>query len=261
MQTSPFFGRGKTADIPDGVVRVIKLKERSSDMLKNDLLLKNPIRLLEQESGQLLPAGGFGAVLARAGVGKTALIVQLALNSMLQGRRVLHISLEDPVQKVTLWYQEVLRHLVAPSSAPPLEKLWESLLPLRFIMTFRAEGFSVATLKERLNDLVQQGIFSPEVLIMDGMPFEDNAAALEALKTFARDMNLLVWFTVKTHRHEPAGQDGMPSQIQDMDHLFETLILLLPEGKDIHVRFLKGGDPQLQLRLDPATMLLKDDEP
>ena len=57
------------------------------------------------------PAGGFGAVLAHAGVGKTALLVQLALNSMLRSRNVLHVSLNDPVNKVNLWYSELFHHL------------------------------------------------------------------------------------------------------------------------------------------------------
>ena len=50
-------------------------------------------------------------MLARAGVGKTAILVQLALNTLLKGKNVLHISLNDPVKKVGLWYKEVFRHL------------------------------------------------------------------------------------------------------------------------------------------------------
>jgi ATP/maltotriose-dependent transcriptional regulator MalT len=42
-------------------------------------------------------------VLAPAGVGKTAFLVQLALNAMLQEKNVLHISLDEPVTKVSLW--------------------------------------------------------------------------------------------------------------------------------------------------------------
>lgn len=56
-------------------------------MLKNDLILRNPLRLMGQESDDILPTGGFGAVMARAGVGKTALLVQLALDSLLNGKK------------------------------------------------------------------------------------------------------------------------------------------------------------------------------
>ncbi len=64
-------------------------------MLKKELILQNPLRFLENETGDILLEGGFGAVLARAGVGKTAILVQLALNTILKGKNVLHISLDD----------------------------------------------------------------------------------------------------------------------------------------------------------------------
>ena len=78
-------------------------KGKEIKMLKKELVLKNPLRLMGYETDDILSEGGFGAVLARAGVGKTALLVQLALNNLLQNKNVLHISLDDPVKKVSLW--------------------------------------------------------------------------------------------------------------------------------------------------------------
>ena len=69
-------------------------------MLKKELRLQNPLRFMERENEDILPEGGLGAVIARAGVGKTAILVQLALNTLLKGKNVLHISLNDPVKKV-----------------------------------------------------------------------------------------------------------------------------------------------------------------
>ncbi len=85
-------------------------------MLKKDLTLRNPIRLLGKENQDILPKGGFGAVLARAGVGKTAIMVQLSLETLLRGKNVLHVSLSDPVNKVSLWYKEVF-HIRLASGA------------------------------------------------------------------------------------------------------------------------------------------------
>jgi hypothetical protein len=117
--------------------RVINLKERNLDMLKNDLILRNPLRLMGHENEAIVPQGGFGAVLARAGVGKTALIVQVALNTMLQQKNVLHVSLNDPVDKVNLWYQEVLNSLAHQYHVRQIKELWESIQMNRFIMTFK----------------------------------------------------------------------------------------------------------------------------
>lgn len=154
----PDCAQGKTCASPVSG-NVIYLKERNFKMLKKDLILRNPLRLLGNEKEAILPPGGFGAILARAGVGKTSLMVQLALNSLLDSDNVLHISLNDPVKKVSLWYDEVFRHIAEKYRLTQLDQLWDVILPHRFIMTFKVEGFSVPKLEERLTDLIEQGIF------------------------------------------------------------------------------------------------------
>ena len=244
----------------DHTADIIVLKERFLDMLKKDLILRNPLRLMGHEADDVLQTGQFGAVLARAGVGKTAFLVQLALNKMLRGNKVLHISLEDPVNKVNLWYQEVWRHIASEYQSPQAQQLWESLIPHRFIMTFRVEGFSVPKLEERLNDLTEQGIFTPRMLIIDGLPFDNDSAddTLEAFGRLASDRGLHAWFTMLTHRHETPGPGGIPQQLQRVDHRFNVAIQLLPREQHIEILPLKGGptDPP-QLFLDPTTMLIQ----
>ena len=230
-------------------------------MLKNELISQNPLRLMTQDDENILPNGGFGAVLARAGVGKTALLVQLALNSLMRNKNVLHISLADPVNKVNLWYKEVFYHLTKSHDEKTSNELWESLLPHRFIMTFKVEGFSVPKLEERLTDLTEQNIFTPQAVFIDGLPFDQSQKEpLVDLKTFAKNQNLYVWFSMQTHRHEKPGPEGLPVQLQNVADLFDAAILLEPEGKDIHLRVLLGESANIdhpELRLDPATMLIK----
>jgi len=217
---------------------------------------------MTHDNENILPQGGFGAVLARAGVGKTALLVQLALNWLLRNKSVLHISLNDPVDKVSLWYKEVFHHLTKSHDSKASNELWESLLPHRFIMTFKVEGFSVPKLEERLTDLKEQDIFSPRAVFIDGLPFnESQEQLLYDLKTFAQNHALQVWFTAQTHRHEKPGADGMPAQLQNLTNLFDVAILLEPEGKEIHLKIILGkslNTDQPDLLLDPSTMLLKN---
>ena len=240
--------------------RVINLKERNLEMLKNDLILRNPLRLMGHENEAIVPEGGFGAVLARAGVGKTALIVQVALNTMLQQKNVLHVSLADPVDKVNLWYQEVLNSLAHQYHVRQIKELWESVQMHRFIMTFKVEGFSVPKLEERVKDLTEQSIFNPHMVIIDGLPFDEQLRGpLEGLKTFSENHRLHLWFTVTTHRHEAPDENGLPIQLSAVADLFDAAIQLQPEGNKIHIRSLKGGPEGLssdQL-LDPATMLIQ----
>jgi hypothetical protein len=231
-------------------------------MLKQELILRNPLRQLGFETEDILPAGGFGAVLAHAGVGKTALLVQLAMNGMLRNRNVLHVSLNDPVNKVNLWYSELFHHLAGHDEGKQITRLWESVLPHRFIMTFRVESFTVPKLEERLSDLSEQGIFSPAMMIIDGLHFNESLRAdLNDLKKLAARNGIHVWFTVHTHRHESPGADGLPVSFSAVAGLFDLVLELQPEHADIHIKLLRGkestpaGSPLL---LDPSTMLIKD---
>lgn len=234
-------------------------------MLKNDLIFRNPLRVMQKdESVDTLAEGGFGAVLARAGVGKTALLVQMALNSMLRGKKVLHISLNDPVNKVNLWYEEVFSHIARQYAVKQANELWNTLLPHRFIMTFRVEGFSVPKLEERLTDLTAQNIFTPHMIIIDGFPFnESTRVQLSELKDLANKHGCHMWFTVRTHRDEATDSSGMPRQLDSVADLFEMIIQLQPDGKEIHIRALKGREKEADesiLFLDPSTMLITDDK-
>ncbi len=231
-------------------------------MLKKDLLLRNPLRLMGYESEDILSKGGFGAVLARAGVGKTAFLVQLALNSMLRGQNVLHVSLDDPVKKVGLWYEEVLRNVASQYRVEQASQLWEAILPHRFIMTFKVESFTVPKLEERLADLTEQGIFFPQMTVIDGLPFDGTVGnILSELKSVAANHSMRAWFAVQTHRHEGRSQDGMPAALVSVADLFELIVELQPVEDQIHVRALKGKGASTAhpvLLLDPSTMLIQE---
>ena len=218
-----------------------------------------------RDADAILSPGKFGAILARAGVGKTALLVQIALNTLLTGKNVLHVSLNDPVDKVTLWYREVFGNLAKTYDARQIEQLWESLLPHRLIMTFKVEGFSVPKLEERLKDLSEQGIFTPDMVIIDGLPFDQSVPeSLDKLKSFFGNHGIQSWFTVRTHRNADPGPNGLPPMLAPVQDLFSVILQLEPTGKEINVRALKGENgcsEILQIKLDPATMLLKDTTP
>ena len=240
---------------------IIYIKERYFTMLKNDLILCNPLRVMGSEKEDILNAGELGAVLARAGVGKTAFLVQLSLNALLRDKNVLHISLIDPVDKVSLWYKEVFHLIAQQYKLDQMNQLWDSLLPHRFIMTFRVEGFSVPKLEERLADLMEQEIFRPQMIIVDGFPFDETVQQpLMEFQNLIQGHGMPAWFTVRTHRHEEPDPDGIPMQLAQTYDLFKIAIQLLPMGKEIHVKAIKGGEAfseQLDLRLDPSTMLIK----
>jgi len=181
---------------------------------------------------------------------------------MLSGQNILHISLNDPVQKVCLWYEEVIRNIIGRENIGRINQLWEEILPFRLIMTFRAEDFTVKKLEERISDLTEQGIFMPQVILIDGLAFNDDVRqCMIDLKKLAQNYALRVWFTVRTHRHEPLGPEGIPKQLLPVNDLMDVAIQLVPEKKEIRVELLKGGvdaESPPNLILDPSSLLVQD---
>jgi hypothetical protein len=229
-------------------------------MLTEDLIIRNPLQKIIG-AGNAVPKGGFGAVLARAGVGKTAFIVQVAMNGLLQHTNVLHISLGEPVQKVALWYEEVFRNSAEQNAPAEMTKLWESILVHRFIMTFQKNDFTAPKLEERLADLTEQAIFLPQIVLIDGLSFAPPQIELiHQLKTLAEKSDLRFWFTIRTHRDETPGENGLPNDMVSLADLFSVIIALDPRGQEVDVCLTKGGVTQPNpptLQLDPSTMLVR----
>ena len=210
-------------------------------MSENNLIFKNPMKFIKEDANRLLGDGQFGAVLARAGEGKTSFLMHLALDNLLRGKNVLHICLGQPIKKVCLWYEEVLLRISDQYELDNTNVMWEMILPHRFIMTFNIDDFSVKRLEERLNDLTEQGIFFPQIVLLDGLPFENAQASLSKLKTLANEHGFSAWFTVVTHRENNIEQpDDIPSPISQISDLFEAIVQLKPAGREINVQLIKG---------------------
>lgn len=230
-------------------------------MLKNELNLRNPLRYLGRGDSEILSEGSFGAVMAPAGVGKTAFLVQLAINAMLQDKHVLHVSMAEAVTKVSAWYEKLFQDFAWQHNFENGELLLREILPHRFIMTFRTEGFSVPKLEERMTDLTAQGVFRPDIIVIDRFPFRSPARdPLLELKGFAGKNRIRVWFSVTTHRHEAPAANGLPPALLGIDDLFDVILQLEPGCSGIQIRPFRGvpvNDPNDTLSLDPATMLLR----
>ncbi|MFO7568733.1 MAG: hypothetical protein R6W75_02965 [Smithellaceae bacterium] len=231
-------------------------------MIKKEMINRNPLTTLGYDHQDIMENGGLGAVLAYAGLGKTALLVQMALNTMLQEKSVLHVSLNDAVSKVDVWYRELFNDISEGNDAAEIQQYWEKIQTYRFIMTFRVEGFSVPKLDERMTDLMQQNIFKPHTMIIDGLKFDESGRGLLLeLKEMAQKYAMRIWFTVHTHRHEPPKEDGLPLSFLHVADLFDVLVQLAAKGPEVYIKGLKGQSPEAKkeaLLLDPASMLIKE---
>ncbi|PHR26803.1 MAG: hypothetical protein COA36_10935 [Desulfotalea sp.] len=225
----------------------------------NDLVVSNPLRALGLDA-KAEGKESMGLVMARAGLGKTAILVQFALDSMLLGNKVLHVSIGEGIDKTRNWYDDILALLTDGEKIESIPEIMKN----RMIMTFKESSFSKAMFVERLEDLVKQGIYQPECLIIDGYDFENNSKeSLEDFRNIMTEQGLkIIWFSAVRHRDdERVSKAGVPAPCHEVDGLFDTILLINPDGDAINLDIIKcdigSVDPGTSLSLDPATMLLK----
>ena len=229
-------------------------------MGNEELSAKNPLRALGLKSDGTDERRSLGLVMARAGLGKTAILVQFALDCMLLGNKVLHVSIGESVEKTRSWYDDILGRLTEGESLSDIPAIMKN----RMIMTFKESNFSNAKFEERLDDLVAQDIFCPDCLIIDGYDFDENDyKALEEFKSFMKDKGLkMVWFSAVSHRGDDRKSEaGVPAPCHEVDELFENVLLIKPTDDAILLDIVKcdscGIEPGTQLSLDPSTMLIQ----
>ena len=225
----------------------------------NDLVVNNTLRALgldEKADG----SEAMGLVMARAGLGKTAILVQFALDCMLLGNKVLHVSIGEGVDKTRSWYDDILALLTDGEKIESIPEIMQN----RMIMTFKESTFSKAMFEERLEDLVKQGIYQPECLIVDGYDFENNTKeSLQEFKNVMKEQGLkMIWFSAVCHREDDrVSAAGVPAPCHDVDDLFNTILLINPDDDGMKLDIIKCDtgsiDAGTSLSVDPSTMLLK----
>jgi len=232
-------------------------------MLREDFIKKNPLRVLQPAPGKDFPEYRMGLVMARAGLGKTSILVQVAIDNIFRGQRVLHVGIGDGLEKAKAWYDDIFKYIIENYSLDNALEVGEVIMRNRMIMTFKESAFSRPKLEERLNDLIYQNIFRPDCIIVDGFDFVNrDREALEDLRELVKILQIQAWFSAVRHREDTRmGPQGVPAPCHEMGDLFETVILLEPQQEGIVLDIIKDatGCAELgkSLRLDPSTMMVK----
>ncbi|MBM1002771.1 MAG: hypothetical protein N839_0010205 [Desulfofustis sp. PB-SRB1] len=224
-----------------------------------ELIRTNPLRVLGidkiEASGR-----GLGLVMARAGLGKTAILVQIALDAMMRGQNVLHVAIGESLDKTRERYDDILAMMAADLP----DETRTALARQRMIMTFKENVFSRAIFEERLTDMIQQNVFQPHCLIIDGYEFNDESRpAMEELKQLMATLQISVaWLSAVCHREDPRiSSDGIPAPCHTIADLFEAALLINPADNVMNLDIIKCSfcqvTPGTALRLDPSTMLIQ----
>jgi hypothetical protein len=229
-----------------------------------DFISVSPLKILEQTSRRGLGPGNLGVLIARAGVGKTACLIHIALDRIFRGEKLIHVSLEEGPEKVTAYYNVIYFDLLKALNLNDDDEYRMRIDRNRMILAYLNQSFDLERLDANLKNLAERLDFRPNTLIIDGLDFEKAGRdMLEGLRKTGRAIGAEIWLSALSHRHiTETNERGVPQPCAAIDDLLSIIIQLVPEPSGVFLKLLKdhdqSGDPDISVKLDPNTFLAMD---
>jgi hypothetical protein len=230
-------------------------------MVKEDLINRSPVRLLEKKAGGGLAAGELGVIAALTGIGKTSVLVQIALDKLLQGKKIIHISFNQHSDYVLNWYEHIFDEFTKKKNLQNERDIKEDLVKNRIVMNFNQEGVTSDVIRSSLKAMIVDGGYKAEAIIIDGFDFAiASRERIATLKSFAKELGFCVWYS-----YSPVGDNiwdkrRIPVALKDVEDLFDAIIALeaKPTYTELNIsknRGVYGGSDSI-LKLDPKSLLI-----
>ncbi len=232
-------------------------------MYKKEVNERSPLRVFERSIHGGLGKGNVGVVMSRAGVGKTAFLVDIALDDLMRDRRVLHINIDDPVDKVRGFYDEIFNDLAETEKFADRDRVHLGVERHRLIQTFARESFSMDKVKQGIAMAREHMSFDPDVIILDGYPSFSAAteAQVREIKELATAIDCELWVAARARRDDQRNAEGVPEKVARFGPLLSVIVELESEADHVRLNLLKDHEnthcADVFLELDPKTLLLR----
>ncbi len=225
---------------------------------------RSPVRIFERAIGGGLGAGNMGVVLSRPGVGKTAFLIGLAVDQLLQGKKVLYISTKESVEHISNFFEQIFHAVAEALDMDDVPRRQLRMERNRHIHVYNRKNFSVEKLEQAVGFLDDAMGFTPDMVIMDGTPRFENTEEweLDNIRELAAKWGAEVWASSNTHREgQELDERGVPAAVARFDSRLNVIVDLVPERDRVEVKLIKEhNNPEIakvQLEVDPRTMLLR----
>lgn len=222
-------------------------------MVKQDLYNKSPVRLFDAATEGGLKEGGLGLVTSKKGLGKTSVLVQFGMDTLLKDEQLVHVTFDLHSSNVISWYDGIFAE-IAKKSAGNSAELKTDVVSKRTILNFSLDNFSVTKVVNTLKALSAAGI-AVKGVVMDGIDFtkvsEDD---VKAVADYAQSEKVTVWTSATSEGAKLA--DVVPT---NLEKYFDVVVNLAQTGSNVAVDVLKLGDKkdvESGLKLDSKTLLI-----
>ena len=205
-------------------------------MVKQDLYNKSPVRLFDAATEGGLKEGGLGLVTSKKGLGKTSVLVQFGMDTLLKDEQLVHVTFDLHSSNVISWYDGIFAE-IAKKSAGNSAELKTDVVSKRTILNFSLDNFSVTKVVNTLKALSAAGI-AVKGVVMDGIDFtkvsEDD---VKAVADYAQSEKVTVWTSATSDGAKLA--DVVPA---NLEKYFDVVKNLAQTGSNVAVDVLKLGD-------------------
>ena len=231
-------------------------------MVISELIQRSPIRVLDQAIHGGLKYGELGVIAAPSGIGKTSVLVQIALDKLLQEKKVIHISFTQHTDYVLVWYKDIFNEFIKKRNLQNEKEVKSEIEKNRVLLKFNQEGLTVDQILKSVRALIKEGGFAADSVIVDGLNFSKvKESHISAFKTFAKEMGVSIWCSCTVKGEEPFyDKRNIPLVIKDYADLFEVIVVLEPRQDNITLTVSRDRDEyipeNLALKLDPKTLLI-----
>jgi hypothetical protein len=230
-------------------------------MVRKEVTLQSPLRILDLSIRGGLGKGNLGVVMAPAGVGKSACLVQIGLDDLMRERPVLHVAIGQPVEHVRACYDALFDDLAERVDLADRAGVRESIGRRRLIQAFAEGAFGLQKLEDALAWFEAHLRLTPSAILVDGFDWNRPGCtvALASMKGSARSAGAELWMTAQI----PLG--GLAVPCEGCAALVDVALLLEPQGSHVKLRLVKdpegapAADVHLSLHSD-TLRLVKDGE-
>jgi hypothetical protein len=230
-------------------------------MVLSELIKRSPIRLFEESIHGGLKAGEIGIIASPRGIGKTSVLVQLALDKLLQSKKVIHVSFTQHTDYVLAWYEDIFTEFVNKKNLENAGEVKNELVKNRVLMNFNQDGMSTDQIIKSLRAMIVDGGFAAEAIIIDGFDFTRiDREYFANIGAFAQELGLSIWYSCSVQDGEQHyGKENIPLLLKDFDDLIDVVIVLYPKQDHIELSVSKDRDSKdksITMHLDPRTLLI-----
>ena len=234
-------------------------------MVKNELVKRSPLRILEKSIHGEVGRGDIGVIAARKGTGKTACLVHIATDQLLQNKHVIHASFAERTDHIVSWYEDIFAEIAERRELDNAMEVHDELVKHRVIMNFVQSEIDVAQFIKSLQTMMKDGEFAADLIVVDGYDFEHGTPeTLASIRSFAEEHGLAFWFSASIHRDDPrTDENGVPVLLSSYIDSISVLITLHAESDCVKLSLCKDHDryvaEDLHLQLDPRSLLIAQD--